>query len=518
MGVPPLTIDPKLNQWAQRWANNMVSRGFRHSRPGAERLKGTGENIFTVSIAPLDARWTKRTSGQYVTDDFYNEDVDFTHGQSDYSDCTGHYTQIIWKATKRMGVGYAEKPAFQGRGKQAFIVFQYSPGGNVVGRNWHANLPAAKQSDGGPDSWEKCHMGNKKCPKGQRKCPVERSRGGRDPDYPGDDSEMEEMEEAGTPQTGIEVPPEQQDTIDEAQERVTRDTSALVEGTPTATGQATNPAVVGATPVGTPAVAPAPVGTPAVGAPALGGVTSRRGSRSMTGGRGNKKGRNGKNGRGRGNGRRRVKNRRQGKNGGGGGRGGGRRLGKGQNGRNGQMNKGKGGNGGRGGGQLNKGNRRNGGKGGNRRNGRSKKKGGKGRRGGGGRKGGINKGNRRNGRKGGNGRKGQNGKNGGNGIKGRNGIKGGNGRKGGNRTKGGNRGKGGKGGNRRGSRSLGAKAFRAKGGGSKKGAAFFINQFKNTVLKALEKNIAKPALFKPFKKTVSKALSKLEKNLAKPVA
>ena len=25
--------------------------------------------------------------------------------------------QIIWKATKRMGVGYAEKPAFSGRGR-----------------------------------------------------------------------------------------------------------------------------------------------------------------------------------------------------------------------------------------------------------------------------------------------------------------------------------------------------------------------------------------------------------------
>ena len=112
-------------------------------------------------------------------------------------------------------------------------------------------------------------MGNKKCPRGQRKCPQEQSRSRRDQEYPGDNSpadEMEEIEETGTPQPGTgnskagregvklvlfscllsqykehvenigniislinsisEVPPDQQDTIDEAeQDRFRRDTS-----------------------------------------------------------------------------------------------------------------------------------------------------------------------------------------------------------------------------------------------------------------------------------------------------
>ena len=36
----------------------------------------------------------KKTSGQYLTDDFMNENQFHHHGRSGYSSCTGHFTQV----------------------------------------------------------------------------------------------------------------------------------------------------------------------------------------------------------------------------------------------------------------------------------------------------------------------------------------------------------------------------------------------------------------------------------------
>ena len=36
----------------------------------------------------------------------------------------GHFTQVVWRETKKLGLGYAQK---NGR---AYIVARYSPGGN----------------------------------------------------------------------------------------------------------------------------------------------------------------------------------------------------------------------------------------------------------------------------------------------------------------------------------------------------------------------------------------------------
>jgi hypothetical protein len=46
-----------------------------------------------------------------------------------FSTKTGHFTQVIWKNSQRLDVGFA----IGNKGRTAFVVAQYSPPGNVQG-------------------------------------------------------------------------------------------------------------------------------------------------------------------------------------------------------------------------------------------------------------------------------------------------------------------------------------------------------------------------------------------------
>lgn len=49
---------------------------------------------------------------------------------------TGHFTQVIWKNSSRFGLGVA----FSDDGRQAFVVAQYGPAGNMMG-DFPENVP-----------------------------------------------------------------------------------------------------------------------------------------------------------------------------------------------------------------------------------------------------------------------------------------------------------------------------------------------------------------------------------------
>ena len=46
----------------------------------------------------------------------------------DYSDGTGHFTQVVWKDTKEVGFGKSK-----GQNGKIFVVANYYPAGNVIG-------------------------------------------------------------------------------------------------------------------------------------------------------------------------------------------------------------------------------------------------------------------------------------------------------------------------------------------------------------------------------------------------
>ena len=65
----------------------------------------------------------------------YNEKSDYNYVYPGYSDATGHFTQLIWKGSKRLGIGKA-RGKFYHEGTYYdcdFIVARYLPRGNIAG-------------------------------------------------------------------------------------------------------------------------------------------------------------------------------------------------------------------------------------------------------------------------------------------------------------------------------------------------------------------------------------------------
>lgn len=125
LGVPPLSWSDELSAYAQAWADHLASEGCRlehrpRSGPWTQRY---GENLFYGR----GARFTALTASQSWQDEVaYYRYRALT--PSNFAK-TGHYTQMIWKDTERMGMGQANCP-----NGAVIIVANYDPPGNVVGR------------------------------------------------------------------------------------------------------------------------------------------------------------------------------------------------------------------------------------------------------------------------------------------------------------------------------------------------------------------------------------------------
>jgi len=116
--VPPLTWSAELAQSAQRWATRCV---FAHE----ERI-GPGENLFRGTAGAF----TPGSAAQH----WYAEIAAFNFWVPDFSAQTGHFSQMIWRGSERLGCAVALC-----RGME-FWVCRYAPAGNVVGE-FAQNVP-----------------------------------------------------------------------------------------------------------------------------------------------------------------------------------------------------------------------------------------------------------------------------------------------------------------------------------------------------------------------------------------
>lgn len=80
-----------------------------------------GQNLAYKSGAELTA--------QDVADMWYNEVRHYNYSSPGFTSNTGHFTQLVWAETTHMGVGRAIQ------GSTTYVVSNYSPPGNVQGRN-----------------------------------------------------------------------------------------------------------------------------------------------------------------------------------------------------------------------------------------------------------------------------------------------------------------------------------------------------------------------------------------------
>lgn len=116
--IPPLVWDPSLYAVAQAYADNCV---FQHS--GGPY----GENLYasTGSSTPAD-----------VVGSWVSEVADYNYASNSCSGVCGHYTQVVWAASQKLGCGVTtcnKNSPFGGGGSWQIWVCNYDPPGNYNG-------------------------------------------------------------------------------------------------------------------------------------------------------------------------------------------------------------------------------------------------------------------------------------------------------------------------------------------------------------------------------------------------
>ncbi|XP_068151979.1 Golgi-associated plant pathogenesis-related protein 1 [Drosophila tropicalis] len=108
----PLMLSAKLNQLATQWAQHLLATNSMQHRQNS----GYGENIYMASGGNL--------SGTDAVRSWYNEVTQYNWQRPSFQMNTGHFTQVVWKNSTELGVGFAK------RGNTIFVVCNYNPPGN----------------------------------------------------------------------------------------------------------------------------------------------------------------------------------------------------------------------------------------------------------------------------------------------------------------------------------------------------------------------------------------------------
>jgi pathogenesis-related protein 1 len=116
LNIAPLKWSDKLAAHAQDWADTLLHRGEFLHRPNSPY----GENLFAIegaSASPAD-----------VVKAWASESRDYDYATNKCRKVCGHYTQIVWAATKAVGCGVARN-----RRREVWVC-NYDPPGNYIGK------------------------------------------------------------------------------------------------------------------------------------------------------------------------------------------------------------------------------------------------------------------------------------------------------------------------------------------------------------------------------------------------
>ncbi|XP_063699505.1 uncharacterized protein LOC134830072 isoform X2 [Culicoides brevitarsis] len=128
-GVPSLKLNKRLCRYAEEWARVIAARGVLAHRSNSEY----GENIFCVWSSSVLA--TGVVSGREPVDNWYSEVDKHVFGKEPSTLKTGHFTQVVWKDSRELGVGVGSN-----RSGQTYVVCNYDPPGNFIG-SFSENVP-----------------------------------------------------------------------------------------------------------------------------------------------------------------------------------------------------------------------------------------------------------------------------------------------------------------------------------------------------------------------------------------
>ncbi|XP_053689587.1 uncharacterized protein LOC128738462 [Sabethes cyaneus] len=127
-GVLPLKLNKRLCRYADEWAKVIAARGVLVHRSNSQY----GENIFCSWSSP---NANVAITGREPVENWYSEESTHAYGKEPATLKTGHFTQVVWKDSRELGVGMASN-----RSGQIFVVANYDPPGNYIG-SFAKNVP-----------------------------------------------------------------------------------------------------------------------------------------------------------------------------------------------------------------------------------------------------------------------------------------------------------------------------------------------------------------------------------------
>ena len=132
VGVGEVRWSEELAKYAQEWADHLAETGeFLHRPSSGEWAQDYGENLaIHGSIIQCAEAWA---SEQEHYPETRPTPADFAEFKA------GHYTQMVWQSTKRIGAGVAIVRNGQFAGLK-LVVCNYDPAGNIIGEKPYANL------------------------------------------------------------------------------------------------------------------------------------------------------------------------------------------------------------------------------------------------------------------------------------------------------------------------------------------------------------------------------------------
>ena len=128
-GVPPVALDPELVDYAKSRAEHVADKGaLVHDGTG-----GYGENLssWSSSVSTTPVGSATDAAGRW-----YDEIKDYnyeTFASNEPSKAIGHFTQLVWKGSTKIGAGRVYGKSTDGKWFDTYIAVNFAPAGNMTG-------------------------------------------------------------------------------------------------------------------------------------------------------------------------------------------------------------------------------------------------------------------------------------------------------------------------------------------------------------------------------------------------
>jgi len=136
LGIEKLVWSNEIARYAQEWADYLAQKnkcGMQHRSQTGKDIKPYGENIYQAS----GIQWSdgnidvQQINAADVVNSWVSESTSYDHSSNT---CTpgkscGHYTQVVWRKSKKLGCGMA----FCADKSQVWVC-NYTPPGNIAGQ------------------------------------------------------------------------------------------------------------------------------------------------------------------------------------------------------------------------------------------------------------------------------------------------------------------------------------------------------------------------------------------------